>query len=160
MLFRSKAAREAARRLRDQGVESVAVCLLFSFVNPAHEQRLAEIVREELPGTPLSLSHQVMPKAPEFERTSTTVVNAFVAPRVTRYLDRLDARLREAGYRRRLLVMQSSGGVMSSAAAVSHPVRTILSGPASGVNGAIFVGRAAGASDLITYDMEIGRAHV
>ena len=100
------AARAALRRLRKHGVESVAVSTLFSFVNPAHEQRLAALAREELPGVPLSLSHEVMPKAPEFERTSTTVVNAYVGPRVTGYLDRLGERLRDAGYSKQLLVMR------------------------------------------------------
>ena len=92
------AARDALRRLAKQGVESVAISLLFSFVNPAHERRLAELAAEELPGVPLSISHEVMPKAPEYERTSTTVVNAYIGPRVSGYLDRLSERLSAAGY--------------------------------------------------------------
>src|SRR4029450_2922278 len=92
------AARAALRRLRKLGVESLAISTLFSFVNPTHEQRLAALAREELPGVPLSLSHEVMPKAPEFERTSTTVVNAYVGPRLAGYLARLSDRLRDAGY--------------------------------------------------------------
>ena len=101
------AARRAIRRLARQGVESVAICLLFSFVNPSHERRLAELVREELPDVPVSLSHEVLPRSPEFERTSTTVVNAYVGPRVTGYLERLARRLRDAGFERELLVKQS-----------------------------------------------------
>ena len=108
------AAREAIRRLARQGVESVAISTLFSFINPAHERRLEELVAEGLPDVDISTSHRVLPKAPEFERTSTTVVNAYVGPRVTSYLDRLTERLSEAGYRRQLLVMQSSHDTLYS----------------------------------------------
>ena len=106
------AVRRALRRLKRQGVESLAVVLLFSFVDPTHERRVREIAAEELPGVIVSLSHEVMPPAPEFERTSTTLVNAYVGPKIERYLSRLDERLREAGFRGELLVMQSNGGVM------------------------------------------------
>jgi N-methylhydantoinase A len=148
-----QAARHAVRRLGRQGVESVAICTLFSFVNPVHEQRLAQIVREELPGVEISLSHEVMPKAPEFERTSTTVVNAYVGPRVSSYLDRLSRRLREAGYARDLLVMQSSGGVMTREYLGRAPVRVLASGPAGGVIGGAHVGVAKGAPELLCVDM-------
>jgi N-methylhydantoinase A len=147
------AARAALRRLARLGVESLAVSTLFSFVNPAHERRLAELAREELPGVPLSLSHEVMPKAPEFERTSTTVVNAYVGPRVTGYLDRLSERLRAAGYAKRLLVVTSSGGVMTREYLKQSPVRILASGPAGGVIGAAALGRAKGAPDLLCVDM-------
>src|SRR2546428_644333 len=89
-----EAVRRACRRLRRQGVESLAVVLLFSFVNPAHERRVRALAAEELPGVMVSLSHEVMPSAPEFERTSTTLVNAYVGPKIGRYLGRLDERLR------------------------------------------------------------------
>jgi N-methylhydantoinase A len=147
------AARRAIARLARQGVESVAVSLIFSFVNPIHERRLAELVAEQMPGVPISLSHEVLPKAPEFERTSTTVVNAYVGPRVTGYLDRLTERLREAGYRRELLVMQSSGGVMTREYLRQSPVRILASGPAGGVIGAAHLGVAKGAADLLCVDM-------
>lgn len=147
------AARRALRRLARQGVESLAVSLLFSFTNPAHERRLAELAAEELPGVPLSLSHEVMPKAPEFERTSTTVVNAYIGPRVSDYLDRLTERLREAGFPRELLVMQSSGGVMTRAYLRAAPVRILASGPAGGVIGGACAGAAKGAPDLLCVDM-------
>jgi len=146
-------AREAIGRLARQGVESVAICTLFSFVNPVHELRLAELVAEAMPGAEISLSHRVMPKAPEFERTSTTVVNAYVGPRVSSYLDRLVERLREAGYRRQLLVMQSSGGVMTRDYLREAPVRVLASGPAGGVIGGAQVGVAKGAPDLLCVDM-------
>jgi len=147
------AARSAIARLARQGVESVAISTLFSFVNPVHERRLAELVAEMMPDAEVSLSHEVMPKAPEFERTSTTVVNAYIAPRVTRYLDRLTERLREAGYRNELLVMQSSGGVMTREYLRHTPVRVLASGPAGGVIGGAHVGLAKGAPDLLCVDM-------
>ena len=147
------AARRAIERLARQGVESVAIALLFSFVNPAHERRLAELVRERMPRVPLSLSHEVMPKAPEFERTSTTVVNAYVGPRLAGYLDKLGERLRDAGYPRQLLVMQSSGGVMTREYLRAAPVRSLASGPAGGVIGAARFGVSKGAPDLLCVDM-------
>jgi len=147
------AARRALERLGRQGVESLAVCTLFSVVNPVHERRLAELAAEVLPGVELSLSHEVMPKAPEFERTSTTVVNAYIGPRVTRYLDRLTERLREAGFRHELLAMQSSGGVMTREYLRRAPVRILASGPAGGVIGGAAVGVAKGEPDLLCVDM-------
>jgi N-methylhydantoinase A len=148
-----EAARRAIRRLAVQGVESVAICLLFSFVNPVHEKRLAELVAEELPGVEVSLSHEVLPRAPEFERVSTTVVNAYVGPSVTRYLDRLTERLRDAGFERQLLVMQSSGGVMSREYLRGSPVRILASGPAGGVVGGAGFSVAKSARDLLCVDM-------
>ena len=147
------AAREAIRKLAKQGVNSVAIVTLFSFVNPAHEQRLAELIREELPDAALSLSHQIMPKAPEFERTSTTVVNAFVNPRVTTYLDRLVDKLQEAGYRHELLAMQCSGGVMSREFIRQKPIVVLASGPAGGVMGGAQVGVGKGEPNLLCVDM-------
>ncbi len=147
------AARRAIRRLKRQGVESVAISLLFSFVNPDHEKRLAELVREEMPGVELSISHEVMPKAPEFERTSTTVVNAYIGPRVTGYLNRLTERLHEAGYKGELLVVQSSGGVMTREYLRQSPVRILASGPAGGVIGGAQIGVAKQAPDLLCVDM-------
>jgi N-methylhydantoinase A len=148
-----ESARAAARRLALQGVDSVAICTLFSFVNPIHELRLAEIVAEELPDATISLSHRVMPKAPEFERTSTTVVNAYIGPKVTAYLDRLSERLKSAGYRRDFLVMQSSGGVMTREYLRETPVRVLASGPAGGVIGGAQIGVAKDAKDLLCVDM-------
>jgi N-methylhydantoinase A len=148
-----EAARRAIRRLARQGVESVAISTLFSFANPIHEERLAELVAEELPEAEVSVSHQVLPRAPEFERTSTTVVNAYVGPRVTRYLDRLTQRLNDAGYGRQLLVMQSSGGVMTREYLRGSPIRILASGPAGGVVGGAAVGVAKQAPDLLCVDM-------
>jgi N-methylhydantoinase A len=147
------AVREACRRLRLQNVESVAVSLLFSFVNPAHERRVGEIIAEEMPGVAVSLSHQVLPRAPEYDRTSTTVVNAYVAPRVTAYLESLVRRLEAGGYRNRLMVMQASGGVMTKEYIEGSPVRVLSSGPAGGVIGSAHVGLAKGHADILCVDM-------
>jgi N-methylhydantoinase A len=148
-----EAARRAIRRLKLQQVESVAISLLFSFANQAHERRLAELVEEEMPGVEVSLSCEVLPRAPEFDRTSTTVVNAYIGPGVAGYLDRLVERLAEAGYRRQLLVMQSSGGVMSRDYLRGSPIRILASGPAGGVVGAARVAEAKAVPDLLCVDM-------
>ena len=145
--------REACRKLKKQKVESVAISLIFSFVNPKHEKRVAEIVGEEMPGVQLSISHQVLPRAPEYDRTSTTVVNAYVAPRVTSYLEKLVDRLKRAGYKNRLMVMQASGGVMTKEYIEGSPIRVLASGPAGGVVGSAHVGVAKGYSNLLCVDM-------
>jgi N-methylhydantoinase A len=147
------AVRECCRRLKKQKVESVAISYLFSFVNPTHEKRTAEIVAEEMPGVHISCSHQVLPRAPEYDRTSTTVVNAYIAPRVTSYLETLVSRLKEAGYRNQLMVMQASGGVMTKEYIEGSPIRVLSSGPAGGVMGSAHVGRAKGYPDLLCVDM-------
>jgi N-methylhydantoinase A len=147
------AVRACCRRLQQQRVESVAISLLFSFVNPAHEQRVAQIVREEMPGAHLSVSHEVLPRAPEYDRTSTTVVNAYVAPRVTAYLESLVERLKQGGYRQQLLVMQASGGVMTRDYIAGAPIRVLASGPAGGVIGSAHVGAAKGCRNLLCVDM-------
>jgi N-methylhydantoinase A len=148
-----EAVRASCRRLRKQNVESVAVSLIFSFVNPAHERRVAQIVAEEMPGVHISTSHEVLPRAPEYDRTSTTVVNAYIAPRVTSYLEKLVARLKEAGYRNQLMVMQASGGVMTREYIEGSPVRVLASGPAGGVIGSAHVGAAKGYRNLLCVDM-------
>ena len=147
------AVRECCRRLRKQNVESVAISLIFSFVNPAHERRVAQIVAEEMPGVHISISHEVLPRAPEYDRTSTTVVNAYVAPRVTSYLQKLVSRLKQAGYRNQLMVMQASGGVMTREYIEGSPVRVLASGPAGGVIGSAHVGAAKGYRNLLCVDM-------
>ncbi len=147
------AVRECCRRLKKQNVESVAISLIFSFVNPAHELRVAEIVSEEMPGVHISKSHEVLPRSPEYDRTSTTVVNAYVAPRVTSYLERLVSRLEEAGYDKQLMVMQASGGVMSKEYIEGSPIRVLASGPAGGVVGSSHYGAAKGSADLLCVDM-------
>ncbi len=147
------AVRAQCARLCKQGVQSVAVSLIYSFLNPAHELRIGEILAEELPEARVSLSHRVLPRAPEYDRTSTTVVNAFVAPRVADYLDRLVERLHAAGYPGRLMVMQASGGVMTIDYIEGAPVRVLASGPAGGVVASAHSGKAKGCNDLLCVDM-------
>jgi N-methylhydantoinase A len=145
--------REAAALLRREEVESVAVCLLHSYVNPAHEQRIGVILAEELPGVPVSLSAEVAPEFREYLRASTTVINAAIRPVVERYLERIERRLAEAGVRAKLLVMQSSGGVFSADAARGRPVFMVESGPAAGVIASAYLGETLGRPDILSFDM-------
>ncbi|MDP9141676.1 MAG: hydantoinase/oxoprolinase family protein, partial [Pseudomonadota bacterium] len=147
------AVRECCRRLKKQNVESVAISLIFSFVNTAHEKRVAKIVAEEMPGVQISCSHEVLPRAPEYDRTSTTVVNAYVAPRVNAYLEKLVVRLKDGGYKHQLMVMQASGGVMTKEYIEGAPIRVLASGPAGGVVGSAHVGAAKGYPNLLCVDM-------
>jgi N-methylhydantoinase A len=147
------AVRECCRKLKKQDVESVAISFLFSFVNPKHEKRAAEIVAREMPGVHVSCSYQVLPRAPEYDRVSTTVVNAYVAPRVTSYLEKLVAGLKDAGYKNQLMVMQASGGVMTKEYIEGSPIRVLCSGPAGGVVGSAYVGTAKGYPNLLCVDM-------
>ncbi len=147
------ALRRALQRIRKQKVESLAVVLLFSFVDATHERRVREIAAEELPGVDISLSHEILPKAPEFERTSTTLVNAYVAPRIKRYLGNLEKELARNGYAHRLLMIQSTGGLMTAGWVAERPITVLGSGPAGGVMGAIHVAGAAGIKDFISVDM-------
>ena len=140
-----------AAALRRAGVESVAVCLLFSYANPAHERAIGRALRQL--SIPVSLSHEILPEFREYERTSTTVVNAYLAPRVGSYLDSLERGAGRGGASRRVRVMQSNGGSVSARLAARQPVRTILSGPAGGVVGAWQIASAAGYTDVITFDM-------
>ena len=132
-------------KLRGLGVESVAVCLLHSYANPAHEKRVAEALQ----GFFVSLSHEILPEYREYERASTTVVNAYVTPLMTRYLERLSKELGAT----RLRVFQSNAGSVSSSAARRSAVQTVLSGPAGGVVGAAAVANQAGFKRVISFDM-------
>ena len=132
-------------RLKKEKVESIAICFLFSFLKPEHEQQVADALAGL--GVPLSISHQILPEYREFERTSTVAINAYLQPLMGRYLKRLSSDSA------RLRVMQSSGGSISATVAADEPVRTILSGPAGGVVGAFRTARAAGFGKIITFDM-------
>jgi N-methylhydantoinase A len=146
--------RAAVQRLRAFGVVSIAVVLLHSYVNNTHELRVREIIQEEYPDVELvSLSHEVYAKPPEFERTSTTLVNAYVGPPIVRYLSRLEARLKDAGYKRELLIATSSGGVATPSAIGRRAVATIGSGPTGGVVAAARAANAAGLGDVVSVDM-------
>src|SRR5947207_4399381 len=146
-------ARRALRELVGRGVTKLAICLLHAYVNPEHERRLAAIAAEEAPHVDLSLSHEVSPTFREYERTSTAVVNAYVMTAVRDYLRGLQAAMGARGYRGRLFVMQSSGGIATAEAMERHPVRMIESGPAAGVLMAAGYGELAGRGDLIAFDM-------
>ena len=143
----------AAAYFREQNVEAVAVSFLWSFRNPAHEQRTREILQQELPGIYVSLSTEVLPQIRLYERHSTTVLNAYVGPVLTRYLSRLETELAERGFIGTLLIMQSNGGVMSPQVAQRYASNTLLSGPAGAPQAGIFYGGSNHFSDLITVDM-------
>lgn len=148
-----EATARAVDELREAGVDSICVCFLFSFLNPANELRAGEIVRERHPGADVSLSHQVIAQFREFERFTTAAVNAFVKPKLRGYLERLEAGLREAGFTAPLQIMQSNGGVADVANAAERPVSLLLSGPAAGVIAGKDVGNRAGHENLITLDI-------
>jgi len=147
------AVRAAAQRLREAGVDAAAIAFLYSFVRPEHEQRAKRILQKELPDIFICASHEIAPEFREFERLSTVVVNAYLGPVMKRYIERLGARLADLGMKVAPHMTQSNGGVIGFATAAAMPVRTILSGPSTGVVGAQAVGTAAGFSDLITFDM-------
>lgn len=146
-------ARRAVRELVDRGVTTLAICLLHSYVNPVHERRLAELVAEEAPHVIVTLSHEVSPTFREYERTSTTVINAYVMTAVRAYLHGLREALAERGYGGRLFVMQSAGGIATAEAMERYPVRMIESGPAAGALMAAAYGELSGYRNLIAFDM-------
>lgn len=135
------------------GVESIAICLLHAYLDPRHEKRVVEIAKRRAPNLAISASHQVLPEIREFERTSTTVVNAFVKPVVAAYLARLENGMCDVGVNAPLMIMQSAGGVMKSAAAQALPSHCVESGPAAGAVGAAALGRLLGIKNIIAFDM-------
>jgi N-methylhydantoinase A len=145
--------RAAARALKEAGVESVAVCFLFSYLNPAHERRAAEIVAEEIPGAFVTSSADIFPQFREFERFTTACMNAFVGPSIGRYLERLSGALARERVPGKLHVMMSNGGVASVETAAQKPVTLLLSGPAAGVLGGLWAGETTGRKRLITFDV-------
>ncbi len=145
--------RELVARIADSEIEAIAVCFLHSYANPAHEQAVAAILREALPGRFVSVSCEVLPEIREYERTSTTVVNAYIGPVVSDYLRSLQERLLAAGIAGRLLMMQSSGGTLDVEQVIAKPATVVESGPAAGVIGAARLGVRSGHGDLITFDM-------
>src|SRR5256886_2721498 len=146
-------ARRSIRALAARGVTTLAVCLLHAYLNPVHEKRLAALVSREAPHVTVTMSHEVSPTFREYERTSTTVVNAYVMTAIREYLRGLAAAMGERGYRGRLFVMQSSGGVATAEAMQRYPVRMIESGPAAGALMAAVYGELTGHRDLIAFDM-------
>jgi len=143
----------AAHALKEEGVEAVAVCFLFSYLNPAHEDQAKRILVRELPGVFITTSSSVSPQFREFERFTTASLCAFVGPKMRTYIGKLDAALREAGLRADLRIMASNGGVATPAMVEEKPVATLLSGLAAGVLGGAYVGELSGRRKLITFDI-------
>ncbi|WP_214403093.1 hydantoinase/oxoprolinase family protein [Pseudonocardia lacus] len=140
-------------KLAGRGIQALAVSLINSFADPRHERRVAEIAAEVLPGVPVSLSSDVLPELREYERTVTTVANGYVQPQVRRYIGTLSEKLRDGGVAGELAILRSDGGLSAAGAAVEAPVTMLLSGPAGGVTGAVWVAEQCGYRDLITFDM-------
>jgi 5-oxoprolinase (ATP-hydrolysing) len=145
--------RAQVRRLRAAGVEAVAVCLLHSYLNPEHEQRIKQIVLEEFPQAYLSVSNEVLPLYREFERFSTVALNAYVGPKVARYLAGFEEAMRASGFAHEVQLMQSSGGMATIASAAQRPVNLLMSGPVAGLIGGIWAGRMAGFDNVVTLDI-------
>lgn len=145
--------RAAARQLVADGVEAIAICFMFSFLNPAHEARAKEIVVEEAPGVFVCTSHEVVPQYREYERFATACLNAYVGPKTASYLQRFDAELRRGGLGTGLHLMQSSGGCATLDAASERPVTLLMSGPVGGLLGGIWAGSCAGHRSVITLDV-------
>jgi N-methylhydantoinase A len=146
-------AREVVRRLLDMGVESIAVCLLNSFENPSHEMMIKEIILEEAPDISVSVSYEVLPQIREYERTSTTVTNAYVKPLTGRYLSKLEGRLQSIGIDGQLFIMLSSGGITSVDTAAEFPVRIIESGPTAAVISGQYYGKMFDLPEMFCFDM-------
>ncbi|WP_414902244.1 hydantoinase/oxoprolinase family protein [Sphingomonas flavalba] len=145
--------RRAAREFREDGISSIAVCFLFSYLNPAHEERAKAIILDEYPDAFVTTSSAVSPQIREFERFTTTAMNAFVGPLVRQYIGRLSAAIGEAGIGANLHVMLSNGGVGTAKMVCEEPVRTLLSGPAAGVLMGQLCCRTSGRRNLITFDV-------
>ena len=144
---------EAINKLREEKVTSVAVCYLHAYKEPKHEQETKKILEEKLPGVSVSISSEVFPEIKEYERVSTTIVNAYVRPIVENYLNRLEERLKNAGYKGSVLIILSHGGVAPIEEAIRLSAATVLSGPAGGVAGSKYGASLIGAGDLVPFDM-------
>ena len=146
-------ARAELKKLEDQGIEAIAVCTLWSTHNPAHENRLRELAREQLPGVFLSVSHEISPAVGEYARMSTTAANAMLGPLAGRYLSKLEDTLREAGMKVPVLMMTCAGGVLPTVALNDRPAYALFSGPAGGVMGSLAIGEQIGLKNLLTTDI-------
>jgi N-methylhydantoinase A len=146
-------ARRAVTELMHDGVEAVAICFLWSFINPAHEQAVQGLIETEFPELSVTASHSVAPVIKEYERGATTMLNAYLSGATDRHISGLEARLAECGFERTPLIMQSSGGVTSSTKAKGHAVRLVSSGPAGGLVGAASMGEVLGYPNIITTDV-------
>lgn len=144
---------EVLQKLKSEGVQALAVCFLFSYLNNSHEKIVEECIKEVWPEVYYSISSTILPEFREFERLSTTVINSYLGPKMKQYIDNLRSRVKQEGINVEPYITQSNGGVMSIGSTIQTPVQTALSGPSAGVVGAIYVCEAAGFKDLITYDM-------
>jgi N-methylhydantoinase A len=146
-------AHDVARAVADSGVDAVAVCFLHSYADPEHEAIMGRVLREVLPDAHVSLSNEIVREYREYERMSTTALNAYIGPRAAEYLAQIEGGLAERNFTGRFLIMQSNGGVMSPETAKRTPVAMMESGPVGGVIASVHAGRAAGFDDVITFDM-------
>ncbi len=144
---------ELCKQLNAEGIESVAICLLHAFTNPRHELDVYEIVRDEMPNASISISHQVSPAMREYQRTSTTVANAYVQPITSNYLERIQSGLAQAGLNAPLNVMLSSGGTTDIETATRFPIRLVESGPSGGALAGVYWGKQNGFNDIFAFDM-------
>lgn len=145
--------RVAVKKMKADDVKSIAVCFLFSFLNPGHEQKVKEIIKEEYSEAYISLSSEVLPQFREYERFTTTGLNAYIGPTTANYIKRLQETLKESGYIANLHLMQSSGGVATGEAAQQKPVNLLMSGPVGGVLGAIWTSKLTDIKNVITLDI-------
>lgn len=148
-----KATRRSLEKLKDLGIEALTVSLINSFTNNLHEKRVEELALEIMPDIPVSISSEVIPEMQEYERTLTTVANSYVRPQVASYIDNLQKELDDRLDKPLLSILRSDGGLSSSAAAAQFPVNLLMSGPAGGVTGALWIGKQAGFNNLLTFDM-------
>ena len=139
--------------LKKKGVESIAVSFLYSYRNPVHEARVKEMILKRFPDLPVTLSCEVIPEFREYERTSTTVLSAYIKPIVRAYVAYLEAALQESKFKGRLFIMQSNGGILPTSAAQEHPAQMFYSGPAAGVMGGVHLAETSGIRNLMTMDM-------
>ena len=144
---------EIVRDLVDSGVETLTVSLINSYANPAHEREIRDVIHELYPDFPVTISSDVLPEFREYERTLTACMNSYVRPRVERYVRSLEGSLRDFGVEGELNLLRSDAGLMSVDVASEHPIYGILSGPAGGVAGALYIARRAGFEDVLTFDM-------
>src|SRR5262249_13930934 len=145
--------RELCRKIREAGAEAVALCLLFSYARTDHEERVKQILAEELPELPISVSSEVAPIWREYERSSTTIADGYRRPLFHHSVGSLDDALRNAGMTREWTMMKSNGGAMLSDAAADTPIQTVMSGPAGGMTATEHVARALGETNVLTLDM-------
>lgn len=148
-----QATKTVLKKLKEKGIEALTISLINSFTNNSHETKIAELAAQIMPDVPVSISSEVIPEMQEYERTITTVANSYVRPQVSKYIDNLQTELNEIMTSPQLSILRSDGGLSTAAAATQFPVNLLMSGPAGGVAGAIWVGKQAGLDNLLTFDM-------